>query len=1061
MKFTTASAALAVAATGAAAQDSSSWAAWSSSSTSTSSKPVSGAATSQTCPATVTSVKTETTSAYEKTSEIYKATVSVPVQDKPASVPTVAPNWVDWDTASATGPAVTKVPDGCTPAGKTVTSTTTITSTLSGTTTVTKNTLYVGVQVTGDADASWAAWKPAETTPAATSSKPSGSTSDGDWNSWGGSNNGNGANSGNNNNGNGANGGWSGNGNNNNGNGNSNGGWSGNGNNNNNNGNNNGGWSGNGNSNGDGNSNNGNGNSNGGWSGNGNGNNNGGSGSWGGNGVQTSNSDGSNNNKGNWGPGSWGGKGTGGRLSGSNNQVFGWSDPKPSVFSSVAAPQYTQGPDGSWGAPKDQGWANWNGGSGNGNGGNGGSGGKGNSTGTTPVTNSTTPATNGTNPDYGSPSSNCTKPFEPLKEVGCNDASDRSKWCAGFDIDSDYYQNYFDQFNSSSFNSGNTGNFGGKGGFPSANTKTCSYDLTITNGTWNQDGTDVQTFLINGQFPGPAIECNWGDLVQITVHNQLQNNGTAIHWHGVRQVGTNDQDGVPGVTECATAPGHSRTYTWRASSYGTSWYHSHWGLQYGDGVMGPIIIHGPATANYDIDAGPVMISDTYGMTATAFGSIIAHVGPGPTVNYLLNGKNTAPDLSAGQHALWKVQKGKKYLFRLINSAAQNMYSVSIDQHKMQVISADFVPIVPYTTEWLNIGIGQRYDVIVEMNQAVDSYFFRAVTQQLCPSACTNTGMDQANGIIAYEGVSESPLLLPTSNVNGNKTVADFNICDDEPLTSLVPHLKKSAGTSTAFQASASTLPGGNVGKVPTSDDGLVFRWFLNNGAMYINYTQPTIQSLSSGIALNDSAYANPIVLNQQNQWVYFVIQNQFFAFHPMHLHGHDFSVLGAGDGVFTSDMVSTLNFDNPIRRDTAMLRGSNSPAATTGGYTVIGFETDNPGAWLMHCHIAWHVDGGLALQWIERPDDMSSSGYTSQSEFEDQCTAYASYEASGAQYAKFSGQSGLRRRELTYFDKYMNEASRQFNSVVRRDDHAKHFLDSHLKRGLGDGANRRTFGRRR
>lgn len=35
---------------------------------------------------------------------------------------------------------------------------------------------------------------------------------------------------------------------------------------------------------------------------------------------------------------------------------------------------------------------------------------------------------------------------------------------------------------------------------------------------------------------------------------------------------------------------------------------------------------------------------------------------------------------------------------------------------MQVISADFTPVVPYETEWLYIQSGQRYNVIVEMNQ---------------------------------------------------------------------------------------------------------------------------------------------------------------------------------------------------------------------------------------------------------------------------------------------------------------------------------------------------------
>jgi FtsP/CotA-like multicopper oxidase with cupredoxin domain len=70
-----------------------------------------------------------------------------------------------------------------------------------------------------------------------------------------------------------------------------------------------------------------------------------------------------------------------------------------------------------------------------------------------------------------------------------------------------------------------------------------------------------------GQYPGPKIEANWGDTLSeytlyleliesltrigITVHNNLTNhNGTAIHWHGMRQFGTNWQDGVAGVTQC-------------------------------------------------------------------------------------------------------------------------------------------------------------------------------------------------------------------------------------------------------------------------------------------------------------------------------------------------------------------------------------------------------------------------------------------------------------------------------------------------------------------------------
>lgn len=993
MKFT-ASAALAATATGAAAQ--SSWGAWSSS------KPVSASSVSKTtCPAPVTTVKTETTTRYQSTSEVWKSTVTVPIPEKPASF-SVPPSWVDWDT-TATGASATTSPSTC-KLDKTVTSTSTITSTIAGTTTVTKSTLFVGVKATTSPEQAWAEWNPAKNanSPSATSK-------------------GNG---------------------------------------------------------------NGNGNSNGNGYGNGNGNPKG----------SDSDHDGVNGNNG-WGQGSWGGKGTGGLVLGEGTDIYSWAPSVPTNTKSGVAPQYTEGPHGWSGLPFggvldclldgncDNDSNDDNGGLlGGVLGGNGGKNGHGkgdDDNGNGSGKNSTKPTgPTGTNTTshcaIGDVCSNCTKPFEPLKDSECNSASDRSKWCGGADIHTDYYVDYWndlkgvgDLIDDATGKSGEGKKLGHDvggiiGGAKAGFGGSCNYDLVLTRGQWNTDGEAVDTILVNGQFPGPAIECNWGDLVTINVHNKIDGNGTAIHWHGIRQVGTNDQDGVPGVTECAVAPGQSRKYTFRASSYGTSWYHSHWNLQYGDGVQGPIIIHGPATANYDVDAGPVMLTDTFGMSASAFGFLVGKRGRLDTVNYLMNGKNTKPDLSAGQHPLWQVQKGKKYLFRIINSAAQNMYSVSIDHHKMKVIAADFVPIKPYDTEWLNIGIGQRYDVVVEMNQAVNSYFFRAVTQTLCPSGCKNSGLGQANGIIAYKGVNESPLQLPTSTMNGNKTAADFAICKDEPIASLVPMLEKKAGTASAFSASASNLAATAPQLVQTTDEGGVFRWFLNNGAMYVNYSQPTLQSLDQKVSLNSSLYANPIILKQKNEWVYFVIQNQFLAAHPMHLHGHDFSLLGQGDGLFTSDMVHTLNFDNPIRRDTAMLAGSAHPGAPTGGYTVIGFQTDNPGAWLMHCHIAWHVDGGLALQWIERPDDITSSGYTSASEFKNECSTYAAYEKQSPSNGKFSGQSGLRKREPTYFDKLMDKISHQHASVVRRDEHvAHHYLSGHLKRGLGDGSHRRSFGRRR
>ena len=664
-----------------------------------------------------------------------------------------------------------------------------------------------------------------------------------------------------------------------------------------------------------------------------------------------------------------------------------WAPSAPTTAASAAAPTYS-------------GWGDWSGGSGNGT------------------------SSNGTGPAWGSSASNVTKPFPALGENSCNNAGDRSQWCDGFSIDSDYYNTW-----------------------PTTG-KVCAYEWDITNTTLNFDGLDRMALAINGQVPGPLVECNWGDTLQVSVTNSMQDNATTIHWHGIYQKGGwNDQDGVPGVSECAIAPGDTRVYSFPLNQYGTGWYHSHVVTQLGDGIRGPMVIHGPATANYDIDMGTVMIDDIFGtnttaVTAAAENSRIAHTGPTGTWNYLLNGANTFPDLSKGKHALWSVQPGKKHLFRIIDSAAQNMFSVHFDNHKMTVIAIDYVPIVPYETEWLNIGIGQRYDVIVEMDQPSAGYFLRAVAQTNCPSSCSNDGLGNANGIFLYEGAAAT---LPTS------TSGTFNnaICEDEPLASLVPHFQKGAGTSSAFTSSASTMPAGNVANVATSDDGTIFRWFLNNGAIDVNYTQPTLMSLAQGAdaTSNNSLISNPVVLEQKNDWVYFVIQNQFFAFHPMHLHGHDMSVLGQGTVPWTANLTSTLNFDNPTRRDTAMLAGSAAGPAGAPGYTVIGFQTDNPGTWLMHCHIVWHVDGGLALQWVERPADIPATKYASSPSFQKECSAMKSYIADGGAQP-LSSESGLKRRESPYFDQLLH--SRGDNVVRRSETPEKRYIDSYLKRGLGD-----------
>jgi FtsP/CotA-like multicopper oxidase with cupredoxin domain len=96
-------------------------------------------------------------------------------------------------------------------------------------------------------------------------------------------------------------------------------------------------------------------------------------------------------------------------------------------------------------------------------------------------------------------------------------------------------------------------------------------------------------------------------LFLIHVTNNLEVNGTSIHWHGIRQLKTNPMDGTPGIVQCPQAPGTTLTYKFQAIQYGTTWYHSHFSIQFGGGLNGAIVINGPATMNYDTDIGAITL----------------------------------------------------------------------------------------------------------------------------------------------------------------------------------------------------------------------------------------------------------------------------------------------------------------------------------------------------------------------------------------------------------------------------------------------------------------------
>jgi FtsP/CotA-like multicopper oxidase with cupredoxin domain len=213
--------------------------------------------------------------------------------------------------------------------------------------------------------------------------------------------------------------------------------------------------------------------------------------------------------------------------------------------------------------------------------------------------------------------------------------------------------------------------------------------------------------VFNGQFPGPPIVANWGDTIQISVTNGLPDNGTSVHWHGMRQLHSNQMDGTNGITECPIAPGETKVYTFKATTYGSSWYHAHYSVQYGDGLIGTIQINGPSAGDYDVDLGVIPLTDWY--HEPMFTLLASHPAAPPTSQSLLvNGTG-----GNGQLQTIELQPGKKHLLRVVNVGINNFLHFGIDQHTMTVIAADMNPIEPFTTTSLSLTVGKYYSLFLE------------------------------------------------------------------------------------------------------------------------------------------------------------------------------------------------------------------------------------------------------------------------------------------------------------------------------------------------------------
>ena len=118
--------------------------------------------------------------------------------------------------------------------------------------------------------------------------------------------------------------------------------------------------------------------------------------------------------------------------------------------------------------------------------------------------------------------------------------------------------------------------------------KVVRYDLYVRDTIVTFGDKPKRAIAVNGQIPMPTLTFTEGDIAEIYVHNEL-NEETSIHWHGLFL--PNQYDGDPNLTQMPIKPHTTHLYTFPIIQHGTHWYHSHTGLQEQIGMYGSFIMN--------------------------------------------------------------------------------------------------------------------------------------------------------------------------------------------------------------------------------------------------------------------------------------------------------------------------------------------------------------------------------------------------------------------------------------------------------------------------------------
>lgn len=538
--------------------------------------------------------------------------------------------------------------------------------------------------------------------------------------------------------------------------------------------------------------------------------------------------------------------------------------------------------------------------------------------------------------------------------------------------------------------------------YSASKSEVIEYSLEIDYMMFGPEKYEATSMAINNQIPAPLLKFTVGDTARIEVTNKMDVE-TSVHWHGLLL--PNFQDGVPYLTTPPILPGETFIYEFPLLHSGTYWYHSHTGLQEQLGIYGPIIIEDrdysePIGGDHAIvfsdwtDENPNTIlknlrrgNEWYNIkkgTAIPLLEVIWEGALGAQIDFWSQRMESMdiadiyyPSFLTNGRKIYSIPKtiGKTRL-RFVNASASTQFWVSMGMAG-DIVALDGVDIEPVRQDSFFIAIAETYDIVLDlpMDNTIE---IKAMAQD--GSGFTSLFIGQGPDTLRPDGP------FPPDQIDMMKKMSKMDMQMGAPAMKYNPEeenpqeLMREWGMEHSSmeenipksKSSNKVTIGNNIHSGHNYHDTLKphasiisdsTMISMNHSAMFAEYGYDKFRSRDSS-EIKPKAPIRKILLNLTgNMWRYIwsmngvplaetdkikikkgeivqiTLNNLTMMHHPMHLHGHFFRVL-TKQGSF-SPLKHTVNI----------------PPMNT---TTIEFSANADGDWFFHCHVLYHMKGGMA-----------------------------------------------------------------------------------------------------